>query len=175
MRFFYAYQPFTETVRLSGDSCLLLNCVLILACVVLKFAMLCTPQVFLEPLAQVVGSSRSKSLLLEACSVQATGSNASPTVQQMELARLGYMLGIQEWTRPLTDTFTFPPECITVVTPQQPAPRDELLGDDDEEEEEEEVMSLSTFVTVVVFVYLFLHFSSQPLPTTPPLPPSPPP
>nr|KAG5712632.1 hypothetical protein BaRGS_029687 [Batillaria attramentaria] len=50
-----------------------------------------------------------------------------------------------EWTQPLTDTFVFPPEAVTVVMPQQPAVRDELLGDDDEvvEEEEEESESES--------------------------------
>ncbi|KAK7114721.1 uncharacterized protein [Littorina saxatilis] len=98
-------------------------------------------QVFLEPLAQVVGSSRSKTLLLEACSAAQTSNGTTPTptsgLRQMELARLGCMLGVQEWTRPLTDTFTFPPECITVVMPQQSGPKDKLLGDDDDEFEEE--------------------------------------
>ena len=68
----------------------------------------------------------------------------------MHLARLGCMLGIQEWVTPLTDTFTFQKDCVTVVAPLVPsAMRDELLGDDDEEEdEEEEVGVLSLFAHV---------------------------
>ena len=125
------------------------------------------PQVFLEPLAQVVGSSRSKSLLLEACSVPTPGSSASSSVLQMELARLGCMLGIQEWTRPLTDTFTFPQECVTVVAPQAPAPRDELLGDDEEEEEEDEVSVCASWdplwVSSLLFSVLSVCLSCLPL------------
>ena len=128
------------------------------------------PQVFLEPLAQVVGSSRSKSLLLEACSVQTPGSSASSSMRQMELARLGCMLGIQEWTRPLTDTFTFPQECVTVVAPQAPAPRDELLGDDEEEEEEDEVSVCASWdplwVSSLLFSVLSVCLSCLPLSCT---------
>ena len=120
---------------------------------------------FLEPLAQVVGSSRSKSLLLEACSVQAPGSSVSSSVRQMELARLGCMLGIQEWTRPLTDTFTFPEECVTVVAPQAPAPRDELLGDEEEEEEEVSVCAFwdPLWVSSLSFSVLSVCLSCLPL------------
>lgn len=46
-------------------------------------------QIFLEPLGQVVGSSKSKSLLLSACQT-ADDTN--------RLQELGCMLGVGEWT-----------------------------------------------------------------------------
>lgn len=119
----------------------------VLSCLLLLPHRLCIAvanQVFLEPLAQVVGSTRSKTLVLEACrGAQDLRHAPSPpsSRQTMQLALLGCMLGIQEWTQPLTNTFAFPPDAVTVVMPQQPsAVRDELLGDDDEDvlvEEEE--------------------------------------
>lgn len=114
-----------------------LHCLLLLP---LKLCVAVANQVLLEPLGQVVGSSRSKSLILEACvsGTRPTATSVSSPLPIRELARLGCMLGIQEWTRPLTDTFLFPPDCVTVPVPQQPTMRDELLGDDDEEGEEQE-------------------------------------
>ncbi|XP_076448916.1 LOW QUALITY PROTEIN: uncharacterized protein LOC143285481 [Babylonia areolata] len=119
-----------------------LRCLLLLP---LRLCLSLANQVFLEPLGQVVGSTRSKTLLMEACRSSSNSQTlslgpASSSLPQMALAQLGCMLGVQEWTGFLTETFTFPQECVTVLAPQPPAPRDELLGDDDgsvEEEEEE--------------------------------------
>ncbi|XP_025076268.1 uncharacterized protein LOC112553340 isoform X4 [Pomacea canaliculata] len=118
----------------------------VLACLLLLPLRLCAAvadQLFLEPLGQVVGSSRSKSLLLEAC-LRAPGftgglSNASPWASARQLARLGCLLGVQEWIVPLTESFIFPAEIVTVTRPRQPEFRDELQeGDDIEEEMEDE-------------------------------------
>ncbi|KAL8608369.1 hypothetical protein ACOMHN_002602 [Nucella lapillus] len=119
----------------AGDPAIqfVLHCLLMLP---LRLCLALANQVFLEPLGQVVGSTRSKTLLMEACrSSQLRASSPTSALPQMALAQLGCMLGIQEWTTFLTDTFSFPAECVTV---QAPAPRDELLGDDNDAEEEEE-------------------------------------
>lgn len=97
-------------------------------------------QVFLEPLAQVVGSTRSKTLLLEACTAQFStstlGAVGSGEEKSMALVRLGCLLGIQEWIKPLTNCFEFPKETVKTIQRQPSYMKDELLGDDEEEEME---------------------------------------
>ena len=54
---------------------------------VFLFLLLC--QVFLEPLGRVVGTTKSKSLLLEV---------ATSSQQTSRLQHLGFALGVSEWT-----------------------------------------------------------------------------
>ena len=93
----------------------------------------CCVQVFLEPLGQVVGSRQSKLLLLKACLMEPS------LLAPRELARLGCMLGVEEWTRPLLESFSFPPDCVHSVesATSMPGFTDKLLGDGDDGGDEE--------------------------------------
>ncbi|KAL3859496.1 hypothetical protein ACJMK2_009715 [Sinanodonta woodiana] len=80
-------------------------------------------KIFLEPLGQVVGSTKSKVLLMEL--------SKSPW-KQNRLEELGCLLGIAEWIRPLEQKGLIPPSQIQIL----PAEMVELF--------EEEIVSFST-------------------------------
>ncbi|XP_067652769.1 uncharacterized protein [Haliotis asinina] len=73
----------------------------------LRLSVALANQIFLEPLGQVIGTTKSKSLLLSACC------DDSWRVQQLE--KLGCLLGVQEWTVTLTNKCHPPPDAITEV------------------------------------------------------------
>ena len=68
-------------------------------------------QVFLDPLGQVVGSTKSKSLLLSAC---------TSVRERNRLQSLGCLLGVAEWTRQIADK-CLPPEGAVEDIPQEEA------------------------------------------------------
>lgn len=53
-------------------------------------------QMFLDPLGQVVGQSKSKTLLLQSCRTES---------QVSQLQKLGCMLGVAEWTNSIQARF----------------------------------------------------------------------
>ncbi|XP_059138506.1 uncharacterized protein LOC131926926 isoform X3 [Physella acuta] len=79
-------------------------------------------QVLLEPLSQVVGSAKSKNLIIQAC--------RTPW-QRLRLELLGSLLGLPEWTVSHHARFEFPAENVEENLP------DELLGQPEEVVEEE--------------------------------------
>ncbi|XP_005090510.1 uncharacterized protein LOC101857532 isoform X2 [Aplysia californica] len=93
-------------------------------------------QVLLEPLSQVVGSAKSKSLVLQVCT-------ASGRRERLEL--LGCLLGLPEWTESFTAKCSFPLELVTEILadeimggPELDTGLDEDDDNDDDDEEEEE-------------------------------------
>ena len=82
--------------------------------------MLCPPfQLFLDPLGQAVGSTKSKQLLLQICS----------SVQEMNhLFKLGCLLGISEWANLIVPKCRLPEAAIQVL----PSDMGELFDEDDE-------------------------------------------
>ncbi|XP_076112450.1 uncharacterized protein LOC143080482 isoform X2 [Mytilus galloprovincialis] len=89
-------------------------------------------QIFLEPLGQVVGSSKSKFLLLSACQ-RAEDTN--------RLQELGCMLGVGEWTSQIQQ------KCQIKMTDVEIVPEEEaemiVLDNNDEEEDDEEFETAS--------------------------------
>ncbi|CAL1544092.1 unnamed protein product [Lymnaea stagnalis] len=81
-------------------------------------------QVLLEPLSQVVGSAKSKNIIIQAC--------RTPW-QQRRLELLGCLLGLTEWTTSLQKRFEFPLHCVVENKP------DELLGQPEDTAEDEEL------------------------------------
>ncbi|CAG2243868.1 unnamed protein product [Mytilus edulis] len=106
-----------------------LQCLLILP---VKTCVSLANQIFLEPLGQVVGSSKSKFLLLSACQT-ADDSN--------RLQELGCMLGVGEWTSHIQQ------KCQILMTDVEIIPEEEaemmVLDNNEVEEDEEEFETAS--------------------------------
>ncbi|XP_053402751.1 uncharacterized protein LOC123550539 [Mercenaria mercenaria] len=85
-------------------------------------------QIFLDPLGQVVGSCKSKELLVQLCKTVS---------EQNQLVQLGCLLGIPEWTDLIQQKCILPDSAIQILPPDA----EELFGEvnPDQEEEEEEV------------------------------------
>ena len=65
-------------------------------------------QLFLDPLGQAVGSTKSKQLLYQMCS----------SVHDMNhLLELGCLLGISEWTNVITPKCQLPESAVQILTP----------------------------------------------------------
>ena len=65
-------------------------------------------QLFLDPLGQAVGSTKSKQLLLQMCS----------SVHDMNrLLELGCLLGISEWSNVITPKCRLPESTVQILTP----------------------------------------------------------
>ena len=76
-------------------------------------------QLFLDPLGQAVGSTKSKQLLLQICS----------SVEEMNhLFKLGCLLGISEWANLIVPKCRLPEAAIQVL----PSDMGELFDEDDE-------------------------------------------
>lgn len=86
-------------------------------------------------MGDVVGSDKSKKLILLACE--------SPW-QQQKLELLGCLLGLPEWTSSLDNKCLFPQDCVEDISDELFAP-DELLAGNDEENE-------------VIVLFILLHF-----------------
>ena len=67
---------------------------------------ICLLQIFLEPLASVIGKAKSKDLLLAA---------AVTTAQQSRLQVLGCLLGVNEWTASFEERKKYPRDCMQKV------------------------------------------------------------
>jgi hypothetical protein len=73
-------------------------------------------QIFLDPLGQVVGSSKSKQLLIQLCET---------TTEQNRLVQLGCLLGIHEWTDMIQQKCKLSASSIQILPPEV----EELFGD----------------------------------------------
>ena len=77
-------------------------------------------QMFLEPLGQVIGQSKSKSLLLQAC---------GRVSEVSHLQRLGCLLGVAEWTDSIQGRCQPTPTSLEEVAPEY---AEEFFRDDPE-------------------------------------------
>ncbi|KAK3086464.1 hypothetical protein FSP39_018803 [Pinctada imbricata] len=99
-------------------------------------------QIFLDPLGQVVGSTKSKSLLLSTCR----------TVYERNcLQRLGCTLGISEWTNQIQEKCRPPEESVEEV-PQEEAEEffqdvEEIEDSDDDDDNEDDTSSSTSFLS----------------------------
>uniref|UniRef100_A0A8W8JQP2 Protein NO VEIN C-terminal domain-containing protein n=1 Tax=Magallana gigas TaxID=29159 RepID=A0A8W8JQP2_MAGGI len=116
-----------------------LDCLLVLP---VKSCSVLANQMFLDPLGQVVGQSKSKTLLLQSCTTES---------QVSQLQKLGCMLGVAEWTNSIQARCRPSHASLEEVDPEI---ADEFFRDDpepiDDSEDEEDSASTSYLSDVEV-------------------------